>query len=84
MLIADYIANQLFKAGVKYVFGLPGGPSIPYMEAFRAAGTEFILTSNESAAGTMADVAGRGDDNCPEIPSSGNYRGFFRRGTKSD
>jgi acetolactate synthase-1/2/3 large subunit len=59
MLIADYIANQLFNAGVRYVFGIPGGPSIPYMEAFRAAGIEFILTSNESAAGTMADVTAR-------------------------
>lgn len=59
MTIADYIAKQLFKAGVKYIFGIPGGPSIPYIEAFKAAGIEFILTSNESAAGTMADVTAR-------------------------
>jgi len=48
MIIAEYIANQLFKNGIRYVFGIPGGPSIPYMEAFRAAGIEFILTSNEA------------------------------------
>lgn len=59
MTIAEYIANQLFINGVRYVFGIPGGPSIPYMEAFRAAGIEFILTSNESAAGIMADVTAR-------------------------
>jgi acetolactate synthase-1/2/3 large subunit len=59
MTIADYIANQLFNAGVRYVFGIPGGPSIPYLEAFKAAGIEFILTSNEHAAGTMACVAAR-------------------------
>src|SRR5512147_1000300 len=59
MTVADYIANQLFNAGIRYIFGIPGGPSIPYMEAFRAAGIEFILTSNESAAATMADVAAR-------------------------
>jgi acetolactate synthase I/II/III large subunit len=59
MTIAEYIADQLVEAGVKYVFGIPGGPSIPYMEAFRAAGIEFILTSNESAASTMADVSAR-------------------------
>lgn len=59
MTIAEYIANQLFINGVKYVFGIPGGPSIPYMEAFKEAGIEFILTSNESAAGIMADVTGR-------------------------
>jgi acetolactate synthase-1/2/3 large subunit len=59
MIIADYIADQLSKTGVKYVFGLPGGPSIPYIEAFRKAGIEFILTSNEASAGIMADVSAR-------------------------
>ena len=59
MTIAEYIANQLFNHGVKFVFGIPGGPSIPYMEAFKAAGIEFILTSNEASAGIMADVTAR-------------------------
>jgi acetolactate synthase-1/2/3 large subunit len=59
MTVAEYIANQLFKIGVRFVFGLPGGPSIPYLEAFRSAGIEFILTSNEAAAGIMADVTAR-------------------------
>jgi acetolactate synthase-1/2/3 large subunit len=59
MTIAEYIANQLFTIGVRYVFGIPGGPSIPYMEAFRATGIEFILTSNEASAGFMADVTAR-------------------------
>jgi acetolactate synthase-1/2/3 large subunit len=59
MKAADYIANQLFNAGVRYVFGIPGGASIPWIEAFRNAGIEFILTSHESAAGVMADVTAR-------------------------
>lgn len=59
MTVAEYIADQLYKNGVRYVFGIPGGPSIPYMEAFRSAGIEFILTSNESAAGIMAGVSAR-------------------------
>jgi len=59
MTIAEYIANQLFNIGVRFVFGIPGGPSIPYMEAFKAAGIEFILTSNEASAGIMADVTAR-------------------------
>ena len=59
MTIAEYIANQLFNHGVRYVFGIPGGPSIPYLEAFRSAGIEFILTSNEASAGIMADVTAR-------------------------
>ncbi len=59
MTVAEYIADQLFKNGIRYVFGIPGGPSIPYIEAFRSAGIEFILTSNEAAAGIMADVSAR-------------------------
>jgi acetolactate synthase-1/2/3 large subunit len=59
MTIAEYIASQLFNHGVRFVFGIPGGPSIPYMEAFKSAGIEFILTSNEAAAGIMADVTAR-------------------------
>lgn len=59
MTIAEYIANQLYTHGVKYVFGIPGGPSIPYLEAFKSSGIEFILTSNESTAGIMADVTAR-------------------------
>jgi len=59
MTVAEYLAEQLCKIGVRYVFGIPGGPSIPYIEAFRSAGIEFILTSNEAAAGIMADVSAR-------------------------
>jgi acetolactate synthase-1/2/3 large subunit len=59
MTVAEQIAGILSDTGVRYVFGVPGGPSIPYMEAFRKAGIEFILTSHESAAGTMASVTGR-------------------------
>jgi acetolactate synthase-1/2/3 large subunit len=59
MTVAELIANKLFNNGVRYVFGVPGGPSILYLEAFKAAGIEFILTSNENAAGVMADVSAR-------------------------
>jgi acetolactate synthase-1/2/3 large subunit len=59
MTIAEYIATQLAEQGVRYVFGIPGGPSIPLLEAFRTAGIEFILTSNEATAGIMADVSAR-------------------------
>jgi acetolactate synthase-1/2/3 large subunit len=59
MKIPEYIAEQLVNTGVKHVFGIPGGPSIPYLEAFRTAGIDFILTSHESAAAVMADVSAR-------------------------
>jgi acetolactate synthase I/II/III large subunit len=56
MTVAEFIAGQLYNAGVRYVFGIPGGPSIPYLKAFREAGIEFILTSHEASAGIMAGV----------------------------
>lgn len=59
MTVAEYLADKLSGIGVKYVFGIPGGPSIPYLEALRSKGIKFILTSNEAAAGIMADVSGR-------------------------
>lgn len=59
MLIEDFIAKRLYEAGVRRFFGIPGGPSIPYMEAFRRAGIEFVLTMHESAAAMMADVTAR-------------------------
>jgi acetolactate synthase-1/2/3 large subunit len=59
MTIADYLASRLRDHGVRRFFGIPGGPSIPYMEAFRKKGIEFILTSHESAAAVMADVTAR-------------------------
>ncbi|NMC38156.1 MAG: thiamine pyrophosphate-binding protein [Bacteroidales bacterium] len=59
MTIAQYIASQFHANGVKYVFGIPGGPSIPYIEAFRSSGIEFILTTGEAAAGIMAGVTAK-------------------------
>lgn len=56
-------AEQLIKSfhalGVRYVFGIPGGPSIPYLDAMRSNGIEFILVANEQSAAIMADVFGR-------------------------
>ncbi len=59
MNIEEYFAERLRKEGVRRFFGIPGGPSIPYMEAFRKAGIEFILTSHEASAAVMADVTAR-------------------------
>jgi len=59
MTFADYLAERLKYLGVKYVFGLPGGPSIPYIEAYRRASIEFILVSGEASAGIMASVSAR-------------------------
>ena len=57
--IAENLAETLYDLGVSYIFGIPGGPSIPYMEAARKIGIEFILVANEASAGIMADVVSR-------------------------
>lgn len=58
--VATILVETLRELGVKYVFGVPSGGWVDYMEALRATdGIEFILTSHEGAAGMMADVCGR-------------------------
>ena len=57
--VAEQLITYLYDRGVRYVFGIPGGPSIPYIEAMREQGIEFILTANEQSAAIMADMVGR-------------------------
>jgi acetolactate synthase-1/2/3 large subunit len=57
----DNVATMLIEAlkdiGVKYVFGVPSGNWVDYLEAFRTTdGIEFVLVSNEASGGFMADV----------------------------
>lgn len=57
--VATAVVELLAEAGVQYVFGVPSGPWAPYMEAMRTGPVEFVLVSNEAAAGFMADICGR-------------------------
>lgn len=58
--VATEVVETLRDLGVKYVFGVPSGGWVEYMDALRATeGIEFILTTHEGAAGMMADVCGR-------------------------
>ncbi len=57
--LAVQLVKSLQALGVERVFGIPGGPSIPYIEAMRSHGIEFVLVSNEQSAGIMADVCAR-------------------------
>jgi len=59
MTTAEITAEVFKREGVRHVFGIPGGPSIPYIEAWRGAGVDFVLTSHEAAAAIMADVTAR-------------------------
>ena len=52
-------AEVLGRIGVRYVFGIPSGPWVEYMEVLRGSDVAFVLVSNEASAGFMADVCGR-------------------------
>ena len=57
--VAQKLVGALRDVGIRYVFGVPGGPWIPYMEAMRNGGIEFVLVANEASGGIMADVCAR-------------------------
>jgi acetolactate synthase I/II/III large subunit len=51
------LARALQVRGVTHAFGMPGGATLPLLEAFREVGIEFVLVRHEGAAGFMADAA---------------------------
>ena len=58
--VAAAVVDALKEMGVRYVFGVPSGGWVDYMEALRKTdGIEFVLTTHEGGAGMMADVCGR-------------------------
>jgi len=55
--VAAEVVRTLRELGVRYVFGVPSGGWVDYMEALRETdGIEFVLTTHEGGAGMMADV----------------------------
>ncbi|HEX7780537.1 MAG TPA: thiamine pyrophosphate-binding protein, partial [Vicinamibacterales bacterium] len=56
---AEVLARTLHDAGVRRMFGLPGGEILAFMEAARQCGIEFLLTRHEATASFMADVTGQ-------------------------
>ncbi len=57
--LAEFIAGTLADAGLRTVFGLPGGEVLPLLEALRQAGIEFVLVRHEASAVYMAEVTAR-------------------------
>src|SRR5437016_7648893 len=55
--VARAIGDRLRAAGVRHVFGHPGGEVIDLIEGLRQAGLEFVLTKHETAAAFMAEAA---------------------------
>ncbi|WP_028060200.1 thiamine pyrophosphate-binding protein [Candidatus Solirubrobacter pratensis] len=62
--VAEAIAAEIVRAGVARVFGFPGGGgNLDLMDAFGAAGVEFVLARSEGSAALMgcahAELTGR-------------------------
>src|SRR5215472_8288961 len=56
---AEVMANELARRGVQYVFGLPGGEIVAFIDACRRAGIRFLLTGHEASAAWMAQGVGQ-------------------------
>ena len=53
----EVLADALVARGVTHAFGMPGGATLPLVEAFRARGVDFVLVRDEASAGFAADAA---------------------------
>ncbi len=58
MTFANYLSRFLKDQGVEYIFGVPSGDWMSYMEAMESGDTEFVLVANEASGGFMATVYG--------------------------
>ena len=57
--VTDAIVQRLAQAGVRHIYGVPGGEcNLDFIAAAEAAGVRFVLTRNETAAAIMACVTG--------------------------
>ena len=56
---AEGMASELAARGVQYVFGLPGGEIVAFIDACRRAGMRFLLAGHEASAAWMAQVVGQ-------------------------
>ena len=55
----EVMAQALARRGVEYIFGLPGGEILAFVDACRRAGMRFLLTGHEASAAWMAQVVGQ-------------------------
>jgi len=56
---SDLMVRALLDAGVTHGFGIPSGNVLPFIEAMRKGGLEYVLTAHEGSAAFAADVSGR-------------------------
>jgi hypothetical protein len=55
---SDLLVRLLEEAGVRWVFGIPSGPVLPFIESLGRSPVQFILTASETSAGFMAATVG--------------------------
>jgi acetolactate synthase-1/2/3 large subunit len=55
---SDLLVRLLEEAGVRWVFGIPSGPVLPFIESLGQSPVQFILTASETSAGFMAAATG--------------------------
>src|ERR671923_2457894 len=55
---SDLLVRLLEEAGVRWVFGIPSGPVLPFIESLSRSPVRFILTASETSAGFMAATVG--------------------------
>ncbi|MSQ27019.1 MAG: thiamine pyrophosphate-binding protein [Dehalococcoidia bacterium] len=55
---AELMVRMLERAGVRWAFGIPSGPVLPFIEALRTSSIEYVLTASETSAGFMAATIG--------------------------
>src|SRR5260221_2944943 len=58
--VGRIIGDRLHAAGVRHVFGHPGGEVVDLIEGFRQAGLEFVLARQETGAAFMAEAMASG------------------------
>lgn len=59
MNCSELMVRYLAKAGIGHIFGYPGDPSVPFLEACRVEGMNFVLATREGTAGFMAEAYGQ-------------------------
>ncbi|WP_299642879.1 thiamine pyrophosphate-binding protein [Devosia sp.] len=59
MNCSEVMVRYLKEAGIGQVFGYPGDPSVPFLEACRLEDMPFVLATREGTAGLMAEAYGQ-------------------------
>lgn len=57
--VSEVMTDALAAEGTQFLFGIPGGENIHFMEDARQRGIRYVLTKREGSAAFMADMVGQ-------------------------